>query len=235
MNRLFGMVVLCLAASISCAQVASVSKALVADEPPPPNPCNTTPPTVGTCWDCFQNLLADCDAHNPEGARRQACYTGANNFFTFCLGRTTAPANPAPRKSSINESYNTLSGTSYSLLIGTLDYDQVIVYVRDMDAQGNPRQTQTTSFTAAFGSGELFVSVDAPFVINGNSAGIVTTFLKQGQIVAALADSMPVVNGLDLNADGAVNENDLIVAMQYLDEGKWTNDQFTAYLEAYGH
>jgi len=45
-------------------------------------------PTVGDCWECFQDLLEDCDADNPRGPRREACYEGANQFLEWCLGQT---------------------------------------------------------------------------------------------------------------------------------------------------
>jgi hypothetical protein len=51
-------------------------------------PCDNigTKPTIRQCWACFQSLLDSCgESTTPE--RREACFTGANSFFSWCLDR----------------------------------------------------------------------------------------------------------------------------------------------------
>lgn len=196
------------------------------------NPCLKSPPTVQTCWDCFQKLLADCDKQNPEGDRRRACYTGANNYFTFCLGRTTVPGQ---RRSGTESSlptgttFDTQTGMVYQLATDQgIAYDTIKVYLRLM-VNGEPVQIEAPSFTVI--EGKTTAVAVLPMNVGTNRwVGVVTTFLSGGQIVAGFADSVPVVDPLDLNSDGAVDFNDLMEASNRVTSGAMTAADFNRYI-----
>lgn len=200
---------------------------------PPDNPCSIAPPSVSSCWDCFNNLLASCDNSNPQGARRAACYTAANNFFTHCLTRTPGGAPVSPKVSAPISDWNTLSGSSYAMITGDLEFDDVVVYVRDADKNGTPRQRQVDTFFTRYGENEVFISAVATVSVRGDSAGVVTVFLKDGVTVAAIAQHVPTVNGCDLNSDSAVDLLDLAEAMERRDNGQMTEAQFDLFVERF--
>lgn len=196
------------------------------------NPCLKSPPTVQTCWDCFQKLLADCDKQNPEGDRRRACYTGANNYFTFCLGRTTVPGQ---RRAGVESSLPT--GTTFDMSSGMvyqlttdqcIPYDSIKVYLRLM-VNGEPVQIEAPSFIV--NEGKTTTVAVLPMNVSGNRwVGVVTAFLSRGQIVAGFADSVPVVDALDLNGDSVVDILDLMEASNRVTRGAMTANDFNAYI-----
>lgn len=208
---------------------------------PNANPCTVTPQTVDTCWRCFQNLLADCDRANPEGIRRQACYAGANNFFTFCLGRThpghagsTVPIVPVG-----DMNWNTEDGTVYTISTnGTVAFDSIKVYIR-FSVNGEPVQREIQSVNIPQKDGTVVISVPAMGLDVGDNGtvGIVTTLVSNQAIVAARADSIAVVDGFDFNHDGVLDQEDLFVAMDRLNTGAMDKDTWNRFLVRYseGH
>lgn len=198
------------------------------------NPCSNLgkAPGVSQCWDCFQSLLADCDRQNPEGTRRTACYTGANNFFTWCLGRAGAVANPH-QHSSEGTSMERGAGFTYEIAFAApVNPDLVEVYVRDME-NGQPRQQRVDAFVSANDDGSLIVFFD-----NNNLGleddkvvGIVTAVRGvNGGYDAAFAYAVNVVTPGDLDGNGTVDAFDLSKAWDEYSAGDMSYDDFVRFV-----
>lgn len=211
----------------------------VANVQPNVNPCTTlgNPPTVASCWSCFQTLLGDCDnAKTVE--RRTACYEGANTFFTWCLGRTTAPAggpvaptSPRPRPGTQN-SMESGKGYSYVVMLdANTDPNDVVVFVRDV-IDGKVRQQEAKSFVmpAEGNEVEIFFSDSELGVSKASSLGIITAIRTNGIVTTAHAMVVEVVHGLDLDGNGTVNKFDYIEACNRYGTGEMSFEVFEQYL-----
>lgn len=221
--------VLCGTALSQVAQRAAIGEA---------GPCANlgSPPKVGGCWDCFQSLLADCDKNNGEGARREACYKGANNLLTWCLGRVgNVNVNPAnPRRQGAEMQRN--EGFTYDIAFtAPVDPSSVEVYVRDMD-NGEPRQQQVQAFVFKNDDGSLSVFFD-----NNNLGldddkvvGVVTAVRNaNGDIDAAYADAYSIVTPGDLDGNGSVDSLDLSKAWDSYASGEMTYEAFIEFLTSF--
>jgi len=229
------MSVLALVACCATALGQVAQRAAIAEDKA--NPCSnlSNPPKVGQCWDCFQSLLADCDKQNPEGTRRSACYTGANNFFTWCLGRVGNVANPRqPRSQGMNMERG--MGFTYDIAFtAPVDPNLVVVYVRDME-NGEPRQQQVNAFVFANDDGSLSVFFD-----NNNLGleddkvvGIVTAVRNvNGGTAAAYADAYNIITPGDLDGDGVFDALDLSKAWDSYATGEMSYEQFIEYLSKF--
>lgn len=201
------------------------------------NPCANlgNPPTVGQCWDCFQSLLADCDKQNDEAARRNACYTGANNFFNWCLGRVGGAANPrGPRGQA--PAIERGMGVVYDLaFVVPVDPANVSVYVRDIDG-GQVRMQEVKSFVFKNGDGSVSVFFDDMNLglEDDKVIGVVTAVKDlQGNIVGAYAEAFDLVTPGDLNGDDQVDGSDIVVAWEKYGNGDMSYEDFAAYLSRY--
>jgi len=236
MIRRASLSVVLLAATLCATALGQVAqRAAIAEDKA--NPCSQlgNPPTVGQCWDCFQSLLADCDKQNPEGNRRKSCYDGANNFFTWCLGRVGNPANPRqPRGQGMNMERG--MGFTYDIAFtAPVDPNLVVVYVRDME-NGEPRQQQVNAFVFANNDGSLSVFFD-----NNNLGleddkvvGVVTAVRNvNGGYDAAYADAYDIITPGDLDGDGVVDAFDLSKAWDSYAAGEMSYEQFIEFLNKF--
>lgn len=230
----------CLATAATAQDLNRAVKGDVAAPPPPVNPCSVlgNPPTVGSCWDCFLHLLADCDGANNNADRRRACYEGANNFFTWCLGKAQPPAPvvPAnPRRGQGN--MNLREGFAYELVFSSvIDPANIEVYVRDVQ-NGQPRMQQVKAF--AFANEGRSVSI---FFDNNNigieddsTVGIVTIVRNPAThaVELAYADAFDVFEPLDLNGDGTIDAFDYTEAWNQYANGELSYDGFVSYLDKF--
>lgn len=224
MKRIFGLVILCL-----CATVSSAQNLLAVDAAA--NPCGNlgNPPTVGGCWDCFQSLLKDCDDKNPEGNRRNSCYTGANNFFTWCLGRVGGgnPVTPRPRSSTMNRG----EGFSYQLSFeNPVEPANIEVYVRDVEG-GAIRSQQVNAFTSrnADGSISVFFDNNNLGLENDKTVGVVTIVRNPvtRNVEAAYAEAYTFAKGFYMTPFG------LMDAWNAYANGEMEFDEFISFLNKY--
>ena len=231
------LLVLCSLATASFAQEANTVKGNVA---PAVNPCSTlgNPPTVGNCWDCFQSLLADCDRENNNSDRRKACYEGANNFFTWCLGRVGSPAPVAPANPRHGaKGMNLREGFSYELVFASvIDPANIEVYVRDVQ-NGEVRQQQVKAFAFANKgtSVSIFFDNNNLGIENDKTVGIVTLVRNPvtHEVDTAYADAFDVIEPLDMNGDGVINEFDYIKSWEQYSSGEIAYDDFLSYVNKY--
>lgn len=201
------------------------------------NPCTNigTPPTVASCWSCFQSLLADCDKHNANADRRKACYEGANNFFNWCLGRVGAPNNP---RNPHNQGMNMERGMGFTYDIAfsaPVDPNLIVVYVRDME-NGLPRQQEVKAFVFANDDGSLNIFFDNNNLglENDKVVGVVTAVRNvNGGYAAAYADAYDIITPGDLDDDGFVDAFDLSKAWDSYAAGEMSYEQFVEFLNKF--
>jgi hypothetical protein len=183
-----------------------------------------SPPTVNSCWSCFQSLLSDCDRNNPEGVRRKSCYDASNTFFVWCLNRV-APVNPNPRTPK-KVTYNPLTiGQDYFYSIEfdeRIVADSVNVFIRN-----NGVQEAIVPFVI-FDGNVLVVSFDTNDI--KNSIGIVTTISNNGVIEFAHAISVGV--DTDLNSDGIVDTGDIVEAINQYVNGLISYDKLISVIQS---
>ncbi len=190
--------------------------------PGPLTPCDGAS-SPSTCWSCFQDALEDCDRRNTEASRRQACYAAANQFFVNCLApRTSKPGVGTLRTGASIPALNTWYGSTYSLEGRAPDFDDVWVFVRDTDEEGAIREQEVAAFPTVLADGSIMVVAEAPPACNGDCAGIVTAFVKDGVVVAAVAHVVAVTDGADLTGDGVVDIEDLGAAFARWEAGEGT-------------
>jgi hypothetical protein len=200
-----------------------------------PNPCSrlSNPPTVGQCWDCFQNLLTDCDK-NPSGDRRQACYDAANNFFVWCLGRITTSNLVGPTKfmtQAMDMRRN--EGFSYDVVFSSpVDTSLIEVYVRDMN-NNEPRMQQVEIFVFENHDGSInifFDNNDLGFE-DDRVVGVVTVVRNvNGHVETARADAYNLITPGDLDGNGIVDALDLAQAWDMYAAGDLNYEDFVNFL-----
>lgn len=246
--RLFSVVILSLAAAAtaSAQQIAnriteSTSKIVrdVGDvgDVDEVNPCSTLGdnPKVGDCWSCFQSLLDDCDKNNGNADRRKACYDGANNFFTWCLGKVPSGKTPHRGASSV-ENMNLREGYSYTISFnGIVDAANIEVYVRDVQ-NGEVRVQQVNAFVFDSGNGfDVFFDNNNLGIENDHTVGIVTVARNPltGNVDGAYASAVSVIEPLDLNKDGMVDVFDLTEAWNQYASGVMAFNDFVSFSENY--
>lgn len=189
--------------------------------------CSNLPnvPSVSNCWDCFQNLLADCDENNPTEARRQACYAAANNFFTWCLSRVPGarPVRPQPAGPRGIDSVDIRSQYQFELSVpeGT-SIDDIRIFVRHTD-NGENVQTRFDDFWV-FNTGEsdmvlIILDTDSLPLSNDDAIGIVAAVQSGNLISFAHARYLPIVDSFDINGDGRFDALDRIDAMTHFQSG----------------
>tara|TARA_B100001778_G_scaffold330827_2_gene334040 strand:+ start:2774 stop:3508 length:735 start_codon:yes stop_codon:yes gene_type:complete len=200
----------------------------------------SNPPTVGNCWDCFQELLADCDDNNPEGTRRQACYEAANNFFTWCLGRVGNNRSIDLGRASLNyelngdKSFDVRTDMQYEMFIpaGT-DIEDISVFIRYFNGTDTRQiQLDPTEFFIFDQTGvdDLFLIVlDTDLDVGmSNSVGIVTGVQNDaGEIDYGFAFGASVVDSFDIDGNGVFDNADRIAAMGLFSQGKMDHATLT--------
>lgn len=201
------------------------------------NPCGklTLPPTIDSCWSCFQSLLSDCDKNNNNPDRRKACYEGANNFFTWCLGRVGVPNNPRQPQGQELVMYRG-EGFAYDIAFTVaVDPNLVEVYIRDMD-NGEPRQQRVNAFVFKNNDGSLSVFFDNNNLglDDDNAVGIVTAIRNpNGGYDAAYADAYKIITPGDLDGDGNVDAFDLSKAWDSYASGEMSYEAFIEFLNKF--
>lgn len=193
--------------------------------------CTNLPdrPKVHECWDCFQELLLSCDDENQTPERRQACYEAANTFFTWCLGRTTAPGTPRPKPGHDDYSLNADREYDVREVLSLdfhaplwLDADDVIVRLRDDDGERVLTSSNFWLFDNSFGS---FTVVLDRFAVSGQSVGVLVEIRDRGEVVSGFAVALPMVDSFDLNHDGRFDQFDKIEAMNEYANGRLEYDR----------
>lgn len=226
---------------LATSALASVSLAQAALLAPPAAPCASlgSPPTVDSCWSCFQSLLGDCDKGNNNNAdRRRACYEGANNFFTWCLGRVSAPAPaPIPPRRKDGKTMNLREGFSYDISFSSnVDPSTIEVYVRDIE-NGEVRQQQVKVFAVADKDGTISIFFDNNNlnIEDDSSIGVVTVVRNPATnlVELAVADVVEVVEALDLDNDGTVGDGDFTEAWNQYSQGTLSFDDFVEFINKY--
>lgn len=221
---------------------ASAQNANIGREAAAANPCSTLGPvpTVKGCWGCFQSLLDDCDGANPNAERRNACYTGANNFFTWCLGRVSpavVPAVPVNPRRGMGDNLNLRQGFAYQLVFSSaIDATNIEVYVRDFE-NGKLRIQQVKSF-AFTGEGNqvtIFFDNNNIGIEDDKTVGIITLVRNPvtQEIDAAYADAFDVSDPLDLNGDGTINLFDYTEAWNKYANGDLSFNEFIDFVSKY--
>lgn len=237
MRRYFALVSLCLLSLMSFA-VAQPNATTAKTEEAPKNACSNlaNPPTVGSCWDCFQSLLTDCDKANHSADRRKACYEGANNFFTWCLGRIPAAAHaivtPRPSNNMIRG-----QGFSYNITFSIeVDPSNVDVYVRDQN-NNEVRQQEVKSFVFknADGSLSIFFDNNNLGLDDDKTIGIVTVVRNAAtrNVDVAYAEVVNIIIPYDLNNDGVVDTFDYVEAWELYSRNEMTFEDFIEFLDKY--
>jgi len=188
------------------------------------------PPAVGDCWECFQDLLEDCDSGNPEGARRQACYEAANNFFTWCLGRVSDRYRQARlgANTEINREreYDVHDGLEFEMFIpsGT-QIEDIVLSVRYFDGEQNKQTRLMDSEFFVFDETGIddmvviFVDTNIDFSAS-NSVGVVAGIEQNNAISYAFAFGADVVDSFDVNNDGRFDKLDRTTAMLMYSRGE---------------
>lgn len=186
------------------------------------------PPTVQSCWNCFQSLLSDCDDQNPEGERRQASYEGANTFLNWCLGEVGDPEfGTGTTDSTLN--FNLNKGTDWDVRsnleiemrvasITTDEHPAVYVRLQNGEHAGSMRLRQVQYWVAREMHGNdpmMRIIIDTSSIdIEGNSSvGIVVALEHEGSFQNGFAFVADVEDSFDLNRDGVFDFNDRFDAM----------------------
>lgn len=194
------------------------------------DPCSLpTPPTVTSCWDCFQSMLADCDAKNREAERRKACYEGANNFFVWCLGRASTPKSLS---TAVPDSFIQNHGLSLELSVSNLqETDSITVY--SLTESEQKREVTQLKIYHLIDGNNVSVLVDDYSIPtdDDNLIGIMVVVRNADEkVVMAKSSVVRMIIDGDLNSDLQVNALDLPVLWQM-----FANDQvtFEEYLRLY--
>lgn len=178
------------------------------------------PPTVSSCWDCFQNLLSDCDKRNPQGERRDACYKGANNFYTWCLGRISPTKTSAII--SAPKTFDKGAGLAFRIDFTTaVDPDTIEVLVRTVDNDTFDSQI-AKSYTSTISATSIDVLVDTAQA-EGTVVGFVVR-LKDTTFAQAFAVE-EVLPG-DFDNDGQVTDLDIAELWDQYGAGKISYEDF---------
>lgn len=184
------------------------------------NPCANVEKgsyTVTNCWDCFQKLLNDCDNVRPNDdntpSRRQACYTGANNFFTFCLGKVGG--GPGRRTTPIQAPDRLTLGEGYIFNVAFASKpaaDRITVYVRSYNGTSTVQQP-VKAWVLPANDGSLDVMIDDTTLdlSDDTSIGVIVAVRDSNDRISdAVATVATVDNPLDANRDGTVDAADTI-------------------------
>lgn len=186
------------------------------------NSCNNlgNPPTVSSCWDCFQSLLADCDKQNPQGERRDACYKGANNFYVWCLGRIS----PEPKSSTVSAS-NTVEYPepfSFSIQLDkATNSDDLRVYVRSTDGT-NYNQTLVKSYVFSTSDSSFDILVDY-MQVDDTILGFTVT---DSEHTFAHAFAVQQVLRGDIDGDGQITDIDHVMLAEKFAQGKISFEEY---------
>jgi len=236
MRSILSASVLCLLASVGLAQ--ETNRAILL--PPPninPQACDTitAPPTISQCMACFQSQLAECDRNNQDPARRQACYTGANNLLNWCLGRipTTPPApQPQPRPRG---AMNRGEGFAFTVTFtGPIDLASIVVFVRDIDGDDfRQQEVKTAMIRNEDGSIDIFFDDHNLGLEDDQTVGVITAVRLNGVLVSAHAEAYQIVDPLDLNQDGVVNTFDCVEAWSRYSSGAMSYEVFTNFMTVF--
>jgi anti-anti-sigma regulatory factor len=195
--------------------------------------------TVSSCWNCFQHLLNDCDRTIPQPGnntddRKRACYQAANNFFTFCLGRTSGGAGGNPRSKPIRtpvqpERLTTDEGMSMRVDFGQkVTSEQIVVFVRhNVDGEIAMEKVKPFAFINNDGTYDILVDSSSVDLSDDSSIGIIIALVDtNGNVENAVATLVEVENPLDLNRDGLVDNSDLIELTNKFAAGEITHEEF---------
>jgi uncharacterized membrane protein len=191
------------------------------------DPCSNmpSPPTVSSCWDCFQSLLADCDRKNPQGERRDACYTGANNFYTWCLGRISAPKQNAhlttPALLETPGSY-----AFHATFEHRIDATDIQVFVRTFDGS-TTEMTEAKIYTFATDTNSYDVLVDT----SSYTTNVVGMVVRIEALQFARAFAVTSVMRGDLDRDGSLTDLDLMLLWERYAAGEISHAEFVQLLE----
>lgn len=161
-----------------------------------PNPPAPPAPSTTGCWKDLCEAIKDCDKTFNNAAARQACYTGANDLFRYCLG-TIAPRranNPVPATpgSPVTISFEAYEGTS-----------NTFVYIAATGA--DPVLIESDSIK---GAGLFEVSFVSPLAL-GDSAVIVRFQSQDGKDLGVDVRVLQVYHRADLNQDTLVDDLDI--------------------------
>tara|TARA_B100000614_G_scaffold258752_1_gene281781 strand:- start:51737 stop:52474 length:738 start_codon:yes stop_codon:yes gene_type:complete len=244
MKKLFSTIALASFAGLSAGQQVSFTAASAGSVQAGcalPNPI-----TVAACWECFQDLLDDCDDDNPNDDRRQACYDGANNFFTWCLGRVPAATPNSPRRTGLNpdlnlhESFDIRGDMQYEMFVpaGT-EADDIAVFIRYFDGNESRQvRLDETEFFVFDQTGVedffFFIVIDTNLDVSASSSvGVITGIESDsGTIDYAFALSADVIDSFDINGDGVFDNFDRIEAMTQFSRGELDHAALTRILHA---
>jgi len=221
---------LTLGAAAGACSVASASPCAL------PNPI-----TVEGCWTCFQSLLTDCDAENPEGERRQACYEGANSFLNWCLGEVGDPQlQTGNNDSALNFEMN--KGTDWDIRsnleievhvpsITTNESLAVHVRLQEGENAGSIRLDDDQYWVLREMHGNdpvmrVIVDTSSVDIADNSSVGIVVALEHQGAVQNGFAFVAGVEDSFDLNGDGAFTQDDRVEAVSRYLGGEMGYDRF---------
>lgn len=196
--------------------------------------CTNLPdrPKVYQCWGCFQELLSSCDEENQTDERRQACYQAANTFFTWCLGRTTAPGTPRPKPEHDRSNYDLNKDRTFDVRtqpelafnsVRGLTPDDILVRLRLEDGFEILDADNMWLFED---KGSYIVVLDRSVAdLSYRSIGVDVQIMKNGILIDGFAVAVPVVDSFDLNHDGMFNEFDKVEAMTLFGAGELPMEQ----------
>lgn len=203
------------------------------DNPPrqgAPNPCNTSPETDRSCWDCYQNLMDDCDGQQPSSpVRREACYSTAQLWWVSCNNRVHPTSPVTPARSTSRSSVVTPGGI-FTVSAENRSADRAEVYilachnavlVGDMvsDLEGN--------FTF---DGPLNPAID--FCASAHVA-VIVRFYEQNTTVGVSANSADIDWGFDINRNGALDTTDLFGIIDQVGNGTRSQEDLFSFLDTF--
>lgn len=207
------------------------------------SPCALpNPPTVNGCWNCFQQMLADCDKNNPTVERREACYEGANTFLTWCLGQVGDPElrvgnDDTELNFEVNKDmdWDVRSNLEIEMHVGSITTDEhPSVYVRLLngDHAGSIRldEDQYVVLREIHGNDpvmRVIVDTSSVDIADNSSVGIVVALEHEGAVQNGFAFVAEVEDSFDLNGDGAFTHDDRLDAASLYLRGELEYDRFT--------
>lgn len=199
------------------------------------DPCGnvSTSPTVGKCWDCFKKLLTDCDTSNNTADRRQACYTGANTFLTWCLGQLTPPPPPHPQPKPKTKAWPAGQTLQYNVPM-PIAYPAGSFTVAGRKVNGDPLTIDANASPDPLNPLELVITVAwTPALAGQPHVGIVVRADEAGTLEWGNAQVARIDRPADFNQDGYVNAQDMVAATNALAGGTITLTQFNTWLETF--
>ena len=214
--------------------LVATSASVVAEPDEPENPCagEFTDPALTDCWDCYIHMLADCDANNPSGPRREACYKAAHTFYEWCLGRIPKQADHKGVFDEREREHTVVRLLAFDVrkhiafdfdFGGKVDAADVRVFVRTLESKEGTEERPVMhalamdEFWPLQGNDGLRIVLDSDAMrdhLHAAASLVVALADKDDQIRWGLAMPLELEDSYDLDGDGVYTKSDRRIALR---------------------